>query len=90
VDLANRSSRRARVRAGAITAFKLDMGALVAIAVTIMLGCIGFGFLSLWELPRIVARFQKIQFEVNPSTTSAPVARGALGDRDYLHTRTCC
>jgi hypothetical protein len=55
----------------AFTAFRIDTSALIAIAFTILVGCTAFGFLSLWELPRIVARFQKMQFSVNPTSNTS-------------------
>jgi hypothetical protein len=50
----------------AFTTFKIDTWGLVAIAVVILIGTIAFGFLSLWELPRIVAKFRDTQFAINP------------------------
>ena len=50
----------------AFTAFKIETWGLVAIAAIILIGSIAFGFFSLWELPRIAARFQKTQFSINP------------------------
>ena len=50
--------------------FAMDPWVLLGILFIVLLGTIAFGFLSLWELPRIVARFQKLQFSVNPSTSS--------------------
>jgi hypothetical protein len=50
----------------AFTKFKIDTWELLGIMFIILLGVIAFGFLSLWELPRIVARFQKMQLSVNP------------------------
>lgn len=52
----------------AFTSFKMDTWGLLGILLIVLLGTIAFGFLSLWQLPRIVARFQKMQFSVNPST----------------------
>jgi hypothetical protein len=53
----------------AFTTFKIETWGLVAIAAIILIGSIAFGFSSLWELPRIVARFQKTQFSINPDET---------------------
>jgi lysylphosphatidylglycerol synthetase-like protein (DUF2156 family) len=50
----------------AFTTFKIDTWGLVAIAVIILIGTVAFGFLSLWELPRIVAKFRGTQFSINP------------------------
>ena len=49
----------------AFTTFKIETWALVGIMFIVLLAVISFGFLSLWELPRIVARFQKMQLSVN-------------------------
>jgi hypothetical protein len=43
----------------AFTNFKIETWGLVAIAGIVLIGTVAFGFFSLWELPRIVARFQK-------------------------------
>jgi hypothetical protein len=46
--------------------FKIDAWGLVAIAAITLIGTVAFGFLSLWELPRIVAKFRGTQFSINP------------------------
>jgi Zn-dependent protease with chaperone function len=51
----------------AFTTFKIETWGLVAIAAIVLMGVVAFGFLSLWELPRIVARFQNTQFSINPN-----------------------
>jgi hypothetical protein len=51
----------------AFTTFKIETWGLVAIAAIIMIGAVAFGFLSLWELPRIVAKFRNTQFSINPT-----------------------
>jgi hypothetical protein len=51
----------------AFTAFKIETWALVFIACIIAVGCIAFGYFSLWQLPSIVARFQKAELTVNPT-----------------------
>ena len=51
----------------AFTPFKIETWGLVAITVVIMIGAVAFGFLSLWELPRIVARFRDMQVSLNPT-----------------------
>jgi hypothetical protein len=51
----------------AFTPFKIETWGLVAIAVIILIGTVAFGFLSLWELPRIVAKFRETQFSINPT-----------------------
>jgi hypothetical protein len=51
----------------AFTNFKIETWGLVAIATIILIGAVAFGFLSLWELPRIVAKFRDTQFSINPT-----------------------
>ncbi len=55
----------------AFTTFKIETWGLVAIAVIILIGTVAFGFLSLWELPRIVAKFRETQFSINPRNSKA-------------------
>ena len=54
----------------AFTTFKIETWGLVAIAVIVLIGTVAFGFLSLWELPRIVAKFRETQFSINPPSRS--------------------
>jgi len=49
----------------AFTTFKIETWGLVSIALIVLIGAIAFGFLSLWELPRIMARFQKMEMSFN-------------------------
>jgi|SRR6266850_908502 len=49
----------------AFTTVKIETWGLVSIALLIVVGAIAFGFLSLWELPRIVARLQKMEMSFN-------------------------
>jgi hypothetical protein len=49
----------------AFTTFKIDAWALVVMTSSILVGCIAFGYLSLWEIPRIAARIQKMQLTVS-------------------------
>jgi hypothetical protein len=49
----------------AFTPFRITWE-LVAIAVIVMIGAVAFGFLSLWELPRIVAKFRDMQVSLGP------------------------
>jgi hypothetical protein len=51
---------------GAFAGLKIDTWGLVAIAAIILIGTVAFGYLSLWELPRIVAKFRGTQFSINP------------------------
>jgi hypothetical protein len=48
----------------ASTPFKIETWGLVAIAVVIMIGAVAFGYLSLWELPRVFARIKGLEFSV--------------------------
>jgi hypothetical protein len=48
----------------ALSSFKIDSWALVAMAVIIVLGSIAFGFLSLWQAPNIAARFRNMQIAI--------------------------
>jgi ABC-type antimicrobial peptide transport system permease subunit len=50
----------------AFTPFKIDTWGLVAMAAITLIGTVAFGYLSLWELPRIVAKFQGTTFAVYP------------------------
>jgi hypothetical protein len=49
----------------AFTPFKIETWGLVAIALVTMIGTVAFGFLSLWELPRIAATFRGMQVTIN-------------------------
>ena len=48
----------------AFTTFRVETWGLVAIAAIVLIGAVAFGFLSLWELPRIVAKFRDTQFSI--------------------------
>jgi hypothetical protein len=48
----------------AFTTFKIETWALVFIACIIAVGCIAFGYLSLWQLPNIVARFKETELNI--------------------------
>jgi hypothetical protein len=56
---------------GALTSFPIDGWALVAMAFCILVGSIAFGYLSLWELPRIAARIQKMHLTVGSEKPEA-------------------
>jgi hypothetical protein len=49
----------------AFTAFKIETWGLVAISGMIIVGTVAFGFLSLWELPRIVAKFKSTEIKID-------------------------
>ena len=45
----------------AFTTFKIDTWGLVVMSFSILVGSTAFGYLSLWEVPRIAARLHKMQ-----------------------------
>src|SRR5262245_36772524 len=47
----------------AFSTFKIDSWALVVMSLLILVGLVAFGYLSLWELPKVGARIQKEQLE---------------------------
>jgi predicted lysophospholipase L1 biosynthesis ABC-type transport system permease subunit len=47
----------------AFSTYKIDSWVLVVFALVIMVGSVAFGYLSLWELPKVGARIQKEQME---------------------------
>jgi hypothetical protein len=49
----------------AFTPFKIETGGLVLIVLIVTAGSIAFGYLSLWELPRFVAKFRDMTVSVN-------------------------
>ena len=49
----------------AFTAFKIGDLALVGMTLVILVGAVAFGYLSLWELPKIATRIQKEQMEIS-------------------------
>ena len=49
----------------AFTAFKIENWALVGMTLVILVGAVAFGYLSLWELPKIATRIQKEQMEIS-------------------------
>ena len=51
----------------AFTTFKIETWGLVSMAGMILIGAVAFGFLSLWQLPRIVAKFRGTQVSINPN-----------------------
>jgi len=44
-----------------VTTFKIDTWAIVVMALVILVGSVAFGYLSLWELPKIVMRIENQQ-----------------------------
>jgi hypothetical protein len=48
----------------AFTSFKVDTWTIVMIAFSVLVGSVAFGYLSLWELPKIATRIQKEQIEI--------------------------
>jgi hypothetical protein len=59
----------------AFTAFKVESWILLAIAVIILVGAVAFGYLSLWEIPKIAARFRNIQLAVGRDRKATPPSR---------------
>jgi hypothetical protein len=53
----------------ALTSYKIDAWVLIVMAVCILVGAVAFGYLSLWELPRIAARIQKMNLTVGGEKT---------------------
>jgi hypothetical protein len=51
----------------AFTPFRIETWGLVSMAGMILIGTVAFGFLSLWELPRIVAKFGGLGVTFNPN-----------------------
>lgn len=57
----------------AFTAYKIDSWVLLGFTFLLLIAVVAFGFLSLWQLPRIVARFSNLEFSVNkPNSGKAP------------------
>jgi hypothetical protein len=62
----------------AFTNFKIETWGLVSIAGMILIGTVAFGFLSLWQLPQIVAEFGRTRLRINandPHTKAAETER---------------
>ena len=53
----------------ALTDFQLGDLGFVSIGFMIFVGCVAFGYLSLWSFPKIVARFLKWEMSVNSDKT---------------------
>jgi hypothetical protein len=65
----------------AFTTLKIESWAFVAISFVTMIGTVAFGFFSLWELPRIVAKFQGWDFSVNSANQPEGGKRTKLSPR---------
>jgi hypothetical protein len=53
-----------------LTSFKLDPWVLIVMVASIVVAAVAFGYLSLWELPKIAARIQKIDLSVGGEKTA--------------------
>jgi hypothetical protein len=61
----------------AFTTFKIETWGLVAISGMVFAGSVAFGYLSLWKIPKVLARFRGTEIAISDAEGAAEESRPA-------------